>query len=97
MCIQKLEMNLLESFKLRRKNERSQTFTVNGRISAVARNAYYYVDPTESNKEIIEKISKQPGGNAIMMFGARGIGKSTRITRLVEQLADDFFCITLSL
>lgn len=74
-----------------------KTFPVNGRIHPAAREAFFFVDPTESNQEIIEKVSKRPGGRTIMLHGARGIGKSTRVSRLVEQLSENFFCISISL
>src|SRR5690554_5343808 len=74
-----------------------KTFTVEHEINSSARDVYFSVDPTESNKEIIESISKKPGGRVIGLHGSRSSGKSTRVTHLVEQLSETFFCISISL
>jgi len=66
-------------------------WTVNGAITRLNKQNYFYVDPAaENERTLLPGIRK---GNYIMFYGARGSGKSTRIERVLEQLQDQFCCL----
>jgi energy-coupling factor transporter ATP-binding protein EcfA2 len=68
---------------------------VNGAISKLNRQDFFYMDPSASNSKILlPHIDK---GEFIMFYGARGSGKTTRIFRMQEQLQENYAVIDTSL
>ncbi|KAF9433089.1 hypothetical protein BGZ76_009907 [Entomortierella beljakovae] len=75
---------------------KKKRWTVNGGIRFKDINSVYYVDPAkqEESSEILRGISEC---QLVMLVGARASGKSTRLYRLVTQLAEKRYrCIVVS-
>jgi hypothetical protein len=64
-------------------------FTINGAITDLTRDAYFYDDPAPSNETTLLPLVRT--GKCVMMFGPRAAGKSTCMLRAYEQLGQDFF------
>jgi hypothetical protein len=66
-------------------------FNINGAITALERNIYFYVDPAEENeKTLLPRIRNRA---YIMFHGLRASSKTTRIMRAIEQLQNEFCCL----
>nr|CAG8605562.1 6468_t:CDS:2 [Entrophospora candida] len=66
-------------------------WAVNSAITQNERLDVYFVDPSEGNRTIIEKINE---GTYLLLYGPRASGKSTRILHLQEQLEENgYACI----
>jgi predicted AAA+ superfamily ATPase len=71
-----------------------RNFTVNGVINSNESSKYFYIDPAETNlKTLIPSIKN---GDFIMFYGSRGNGKSSCISRAIEQISNEFFCLFLT-
>ena len=66
-------------------------WAVNSAITQNERLDVYFVDPSEGNRTIIEKINE---GTYLLLYGPRASGKSTCILCLQEQLEENgYACI----
>ncbi|ORZ08255.1 P-loop containing nucleoside triphosphate hydrolase protein [Lobosporangium transversale] len=75
---------------------KKRRWTVNGPIRFDDVNKVYYVDPADhdKNKEILQSVFRR---DLVMLIGARASGKTTRLYRLIPQLADfGYRCLPLS-
>jgi hypothetical protein len=69
-------------------------FTVNGVINNEDSKKYFYIDPAEINLKTLIPFIKD--GEYIMFYGPRGNGKSSCISRAIEQLSEEFFCLFIT-
>jgi hypothetical protein len=65
-------------------------FTINGAITDLTRDTYFYDDPAPLNETTLQ-LPLVRTGKYVMMFGPRAAGKSTCMLRAYEQLGQDFF------
>jgi hypothetical protein len=67
---------------------KKKKWTVNGAIRTFEVDLFYYVDPAENeeNQKFLASIKRR---QMLMLMGARASGKSTRLYRLMSQLADN--------
>ncbi|RUS22702.1 hypothetical protein BC937DRAFT_87684 [Endogone sp. FLAS-F59071] len=66
----------------------TKRWTVDGAIKTKDIDSVYYVDPAE-NKENQRFLASIKSSQILMLMGARASGKSTRLYRLMSQLAED--------
>jgi len=66
---------------------KKRRWTINGAIKFKEAQSVYYVDPadTQANADIMRGVEQK---QFVMLLGARASGKTTRLSRLVHQLAD---------
>ena len=69
-------------------------FTVNGVINKNESEKYFYIDPEETNLQTL--IPSIKNGDFIMFYGPRGNGKSSCISRAIEQISEEFFCLFIT-
>lgn len=74
---------------------RNVAFTVNGAIDKMKRASYFYIDPSDSNKEVL--LPAVTSGKYVMFHGPRASGKSTRMFHACEQLSGDYFVMDVTL
>eukprot|EP01124_Arcella_intermedia_P037273 TRINITY_DN9941_c0_g4_i4.p2 TRINITY_DN9941_c0_g4~~TRINITY_DN9941_c0_g4_i4.p2 ORF type:complete len:294 (+),score=32.24 TRINITY_DN9941_c0_g4_i4:29-910(+) len=74
--------------------ENRKVFTQNGAITTSDIARYFYVDPRPTNEKILLPRIRQ--GDYIMLYGARGSGKTTRAFAAEKQLENEFCCLSTS-
>ncbi|KAF9349356.1 hypothetical protein BGX34_001840, partial [Mortierella sp. NVP85] len=76
---------------------KKRRWDINGAIKFKEAQSVYYVDPadTQANADIVQSVEQK---RFVMLLGARASGKTTRLLRLVHQLADKGYrCFFVSL
>jgi len=60
-------------------------------IAPQTQQPYFYVDPSASNEQ--DLLPSIRGGGCVILYGAYGSGKSTKVFQANEQLAGEFCCL----